>query len=261
MSVSGNVAKTWGVLVLSAATLATATACGLVSKRLEIARTEPVRITRITLEPGAGDITVRTAAVSDVEITSRVRHRGVAPEETYRIDGTELLLDTNCGRRCRVSYDVVAPEGVAVGGENGSGDVDLTGVDAVDIELGSGDLTVNGASGVVHARTGSGNLTVNDVSAAVEARTGSGNIRGDELAGPVTAQAGSGDIRLALDAPESVRASAASGSVDLVVPEGKYRVRQRSGSGSGDITVEDDPTATALLDVRTGSGNIKIQQD
>jgi DUF4097 and DUF4098 domain-containing protein YvlB len=251
------------VVAASALTLVALGGCGQLSeKRLDYSRTENVKIDKITVRPGSGDVTVRSGDASNVQIKRIVRYRGGEPRDAnYRIDGTELVIDTDCGGQCSVSYDVTAPKGVSVRGENGSGDVELSEVSTVDIKIGSGRITVRGATGPVRAETGSGDISINDARQAVSAHTGSGGVTGRGLGGgEVKVETGSGDIQLSLDTAGPVRANASSGSVELVVPAGRYRVRATAESGDKQVGVADDPTGTALLDVQTGSGDIKISQ-
>lgn len=242
--------------------LAPLTGCGVLSEqRLDFSHVEEVAITAVTIAPGSGDVVVRTSPVSNVEIKRIVRYRGEEPGSTYRIEGTTLSIDTDCGRRCGVSYQILAPEGVAVSGENGSGDIELSDVGEVRVEVGSGDVTVTGATGAVTARTGSGDVTVTDAAGAVTARTGSGSITGRGLGGSeVLAEAGSGSISLTLDTAAPVSAEASSGDIDLTVPSGGYRVQAEAGSGEVQIGVPDDPAATTLLRLHTGSGDITVSQ-
>jgi len=258
-SVPAPVAVSAGVLTLFA--VAALSGCGgLAEQRLTYNRTENVKVTEIEISPGAGDVVVRTGAVTDVRIERVVQYRGDEPNETtYRFDGTKLLLDTDCGRQCGVSYDILAPEGVAVRGRNGSGNIRLTEVSEVDVKVGSGDISVDGASGAVRAETGSGDVTLSGVPGTVWAHTGSGSIEGRDLgAGKVQAEAASGDITLTLRTAGSVQAQAASGNVVLVVPAGSYRVQANADSGSTNVSVRNDPAATAVLEARTGSGDITI---
>jgi hypothetical protein len=245
-----------------AAAFVSLTGCtALAERQLDFTRTEAVKITEITIAPGSGDIVIRTAAVSTVQIKRVVRYRSSEPGATYRIDGTVLALDTDCGRQCSVSYDILAPHGVAVRGENGSGDLDVTDVSAVAVKVGSGSITVTRASGAVTADTGSGDIRLVDAAAAVSAHTGSGSIDGRGLGGGrVEASTGSGDITLALGTPGAVRARASSGSVELTVPPGGYRVAASTGSGSKNLEVSDEPGASALLDLETGSGDITVKR-
>ncbi|MEV4757934.1 DUF4097 family beta strand repeat-containing protein [Micromonospora sp. NPDC049559] len=243
--------------------LLTLTGCGAAfsERRLDYSDTEPVKITEISVAPGAGDVLVRTDAVSSVEIKRVVRYRGAEPRQTgYRIEGTKLSIDTDCGPRCSLSYEIVAPSGVAVRGENGSGDVRISGAGEVDIRVGSGDVEVRETSGSVRAETGSGDITLSDDRGAVTARADSGNVSGQGLGGgAVKAETGSGDIALTLSSAASVSARAGSGDVAVAVPAGSYRVQGASESGSRAIEIANDPNGSLLLDVRTGSGDVSVR--
>lgn len=252
--------------VLAAATGAFAllalVGCGnLTQRRLDFSDTEAVKVTRITILPGSGDVTVRTGPVPDTQIKRVVRYQGGEPQTKYRLEGDELFLDTDCGRQCSVSFEVLAPEGVAVVGENGSGDIELTRVGMVDLLVGSGNIQIRGTTAGVRAETGSGDVHVTDVAGTVRLRAGSGNITGRGLrAADVNAETGSGDIRLTLETAASVRAHAGSGSVEVSVPAGAYRVRSHTGSGDATVGVPDDPTAKLLLDVSAESGDLTLNR-
>ncbi|WP_326563439.1 DUF4097 family beta strand repeat-containing protein [Micromonospora peucetia] len=272
--------RTAAVLLAAAATLIVSVGCDNLSfRRLDYDNTEAVRISSIRVLPGAGDVTVRAIGAQDeVRIKRVVRYQGGQPDATYEIKGSELVLDTDCGSRCSVSYEVTAPAGVSVQGEAGSGDVDLSKVGPVEMRLGSGNIRVAGSSGPVRAETGSGNIEVagaggpvraeagsgdvevDEVAAAVTLRTSSGNITGRRLGGGVDAEAGSGDVTVELTTSASARVSAGSGNVELVAPAGRYRVRSSTDSGDAELGIPDDPSATLLLDLSTGSGNVTLTQ-
>ncbi|MFY1595742.1 DUF4097 family beta strand repeat-containing protein [Micromonospora sp. WMMD737] len=264
----------------AATTLIVAAGCDNLSfRRLDYDNTEAVRINSIRVLPGAGDVTVRAIGAQDeVRIKRVVRYQGGQPDATYEVKGGELVLDTDCGSRCSISYEVTAPDGVSVKGETGSGDVDLSRVGPVEMRLGSGNIRVTassgpvraetgsgniqvaGAGGPVRAQTGSGNVEVEEVAAAATLRTSSGDITGHRLGGGVDAETGSGDITVDLTTPASARVHASSGSVDLVVPAGRYRVRSTTDGGDAELGVTDDPSATLVLDLSTGSGDITLTQ-
>ncbi|MEU4774792.1 DUF4097 family beta strand repeat-containing protein [Micromonospora sp. NPDC023644] len=264
----------------AATTLIVSAGCDNLSfRRLDYDNTEAVRISSIRVLPGAGDVTVRAIGAQDeVRIKRVVRYQGGQPDTTYEIKGAELVLDTDCGSRCTVSYEVTAPDGVSVKGETGSGDVDLSRVGPVEMRLGSGNIRVTASSGPVRAETGSGNIQVSgaggpvraeagsgnvevaEVAAAVTLRTSSGDITAHRLDGGVDAEAGSGDVTVDLTTPASARVHASSGNVELVVPPGRYRVRSSTDSGDAELGVTDDPSATLVLDLSTGSGNVTVTQ-
>ncbi|MCX4470628.1 DUF4097 domain-containing protein [Micromonospora sp. NBC_01655] len=243
-----------------AAALILVAGCDTLSmRRLDFDTTETATVARVVLRPGAGDVTVRgTGPTGQIRVKRVLRYHGEQPDTRYELNGDELVLDTDCGPRCSVSYDVTVPPGTAVRGEGGSGNIDLTQVGAVELRLGSGNVDVSGATGAVRAETGSGDVEVTDVSGPATLRAGSGNITGRGLGGQVDAETGSGNVDVELSVPASARAHAASGDVDLVVPAGRYRVRSNVGSGDADLGITDDPTASLLVDVSVGSGNVTV---
>ncbi|WP_341717173.1 DUF4097 family beta strand repeat-containing protein [Micromonospora sp. FIMYZ51] len=231
----------------------------LSSRRLDYDTTESARITAIRLLPGSGDVVIRGDGGTDgVRIKRAVRYQGSQPDVTYQINGSELVLDTSCGRRCSVSYEVTTGAGVSVHGETGSGDIDLSRVGAVEVKVGSGNVRLSGAAGAVRAQTGSGDIEVYDVADPVVLRASSGNITASRLSGEVNAEANSGNVTVELDRPASARVHASSGNVELTVPAGAYQVRSRAGSGQVELGVPHDPAAPLVLDLRTGSGNITV---
>ncbi|GAA4713545.1 hypothetical protein Prum_057050 [Phytohabitans rumicis] len=231
--------------------------------RLDYSDTENVAIKEILIDPGSGNVTVRTSDTDKVDIKRVVRYRGEEgePNAQYHLNGTVLQIGTECGRGCSIDYEIVAPKGVAVRGENGSGDISLNGVSTVDLQLGSGHIGVVGASGSVKVHTGSGDVTVADVAGDLDARTGSGGIEARGVGGTSsTLRTGSGDVTLELTKAGGVRTHTGSGNVDITVPAGSYRVDARTGSGEKMLGVPNSPTGTYLLDLETGSGDITLRE-
>ncbi|MGS2617601.1 DUF4097 family beta strand repeat-containing protein [Micromonospora sp. LZ34] len=253
--------RTTAALAATAALIVLAGCDNLSFRRLDFDNTEAARITTIRVLPGSGDVVIRASGpAGEVRIKRVVRYQGGQPDARYEIKGSELVLDADCGSRCSVSYEITAPEGVAVQGETGSGDVDLSRVGPVEFQLGSGNIRVTGASGAVRAETGSGNIDVDDVAAPTTLRASSGDISARRLGGEVDAETSSGNVTLELSTAASARAHASSGDVTLLVPAGPYRVRSSAGSGDVHVAVPDDPTARLVIDVGTGSGNIRVAQ-
>ncbi|SCE66096.1 Putative adhesin [Micromonospora haikouensis] len=228
-------------------------------RRLDFDDVESTRIARVTVLPGSGDVTVVGGGpAGQVRIKRVLRYHGDQPEARYEIRGDELVLDTDCGSRCTISYEVNAPEGVAVSGATGSGNVTLSRVGEVDFRLDSGNLEITRATGAVRAEASSGNVEVDDVRGPATLRTSSGDVTGSRLGGQVDAEAESGDVTVELAVPASVRAHAASGDVQLVVPAGRYRVRSDVDSDDAELGIVDDPGASLLLDVAADSGNLTV---
>jgi hypothetical protein len=247
---------------LAGITLAALTGCNdLANSRLDFSTTEKVAITEIQISGGGGDVTIRGGGTpGQVTIARVVRYRGDEPGRTYQVTGSELSIDTDCGRVCSVSYEIEAPEGVAVRGENGSGDLRLTDVAAVDVEVGSGGITVTDSSADVTVDTGSGDIRVRSVAGSLTASAGSGNIDARQVSGgSAQIKTGSGDVRLELDRPADVRGEVSSGNLTVMVPAGRYQVKTSTGSGEADVGVPNDPAADHLLDLDSGSGDITVR--
>jgi hypothetical protein len=246
-----------------AATLILLTGCdNLAWRRLDYDHTEAVKISRITVRAGgAGDITVRASgSAAQVRIKRVLRYQGSQPTGRYKINGDELVLPTECGSRCTVSYEVTAPAGVAVRGETSSGNVHLRDVGAVDFTLSAGNLSVAGASGEVRATTKSGDIKVTDAAGAVRLHASSGNVEARRLRGGVDAETRSGDITVELDTAASARLRANSGNVTLTVPDGRYQVRATTEAGDTDLGVPNDPGAAVVLDLAADSGDVRLRR-
>ncbi|SCL17362.1 Putative adhesin [Micromonospora nigra] len=230
-------------------------------RQLDFDTVEPVKVTSVRVLPGAGDVVVRASGdPAEVRVKRSLRYQGTQPDATYEVTGGELVLDTDCGNLCSISYEVTVGAGVAVEGESGAGNVDLSGVGAVQLRVGSGNVRIAGAGGAVRVETGSGYIEVYDVAAPVTLRASSGNVTATRIAGRVDAEASSGHVTVELDQPNSVRAHASSGDVEVTVPAAAYQVRSEAGSGDVELGVLHRLGAPLVLDVATGSGDIRVIQ-
>ncbi|HJQ44827.1 MAG TPA: DUF4097 family beta strand repeat-containing protein [Amycolatopsis sp.] len=181
------------------------------------------RIDTVTLDVGSGDVHLRAGDVGTTTIHQRFHYNGSQPGDAFAVTGTRLEL-RGCGDNCTVDYDVVVPRGTIVTGEANSGDITAQGLAATDVTTRSGEVHVTDA------------------------------------AGPVTVHANSGDISVALARPEDVQANANSGDVKVTVPANRYRLQIQTRSGDQDISVENDPAGTHVLDLQANSGDVKLAQ-
>ncbi|GAA3345220.1 hypothetical protein GCM10020358_51440 [Amorphoplanes nipponensis] len=250
------------VTLIAAAATALAGCGGGMGARLTYDDTEKVKVSEIVLTGGSGDVTVTTAAIAETRIKRLVRTDGSDdPRASYQLAGTVLSLDTSCGQRCRVSYEIQAPAGVAVRGKLGSGNLTLSDIGTADVTVGSGNALINGAAGAVSLKAGSGEVEANDLRGPVTLVTGSGNIEAHGLSGgqAVRVQTGSGEVTAELTRAASVTARTGSGNVELMVPDGAYRVTTHHGSGDAEVIgLVSDPAAKNVIEVQTGSGNATI---
>ena len=258
-----TLARRAGAVTLIAAAAAALAGCGGgIGARLTYDDTEKVKVSEIVLAGGSGDVTVTTAAIPDTRIKRIVRTDGSAdPQASYQLTGTVLTLDTSCGHQCRVSYEIQAPTGIAVRGKPGPGTLALADIATADLTMGSGDVTIDRASGTVALRSGSGDIVANDLRGETTLVTGSGQIEAYGLTGGkgVRAQAGSGDVKIEVAQATSVTARTGSGDIELTVPDGAYQVRAGNGPRAAELLgVVNDPRAKNIIEVQAGSGDATV---
>lgn len=257
----GRIGHRAAAAALAAVAVAALPGCAAVATTVSTySATENRTITEIVITGGAGDVLFRPGLESTVRVDRSARYRGAEPGRTYRIEGTVLHVDTDCGRSCEMSYTITGAGGVAVRGENGSGDVTLTGVSTVDLTVGAGSVSVTDAAGDVAVETGAGDITVRGVAGAFRAEAGAGSVEARALRGRVQAHSGAGHLTLDLERAADVRAEADAGDLDLRVPAGRYRVAANSGAGDEVVQIPNDPAGTHTLTLDTGSGDISVTQ-
>lgn len=213
----------------------------------------------VRLDLGSSDVVVRSGAVEQIDLIARIRYSEREPEQSWRSDGDALVLH-GCGRDCSVDYELVVPPGTRIEGKDGSGEVNLTGVAEVDVEVGAGDVEARDVPGAVTVSTGSGSVTLERIGGRSTVRSSSGSITGRELSGPVDATTSSGDVILDLARQQDVRAETSSGDVQLTVPAGSYRIDSRGSDDEQRIEVVNDPAAPYTLELSTSSGEITVRR-
>lgn len=203
-----------------------------------------------------------------------------------RIDLVGQKLTVHAPKRNQLvplAVTVRAPAGSHLDLSAGSADMTVTGpAGRVQLTTGSGAVTIDRADGAAEIHSGSGALRLGPMLGGLRARSGSGEIEVSSIGGTTTLITGSGDVWLgAVQSDVKVRtgsgdltvADAACGTVELVTGSGEIRVGVRSGtsamvdlrSGSGQARSELDlsdhaPSQAARLNVRgrTGSGNAVV---
>jgi hypothetical protein len=249
-----------------ASILAVAAGCNIVQDTLEDGSVSRAPLTEIRISGGSGDIAVMPdSSVTGADIRRTVHYRGSRPGQTSHIDGTVLSLDTNCSGVCSVSYVVRVPPrgtgpGIAITGDNGSGDVDVSGAGSVHLSVGSGNIEIRDVAGVVTTKTGSGDVRVSDVLGDATLTSSSGNVTGRNLRGShITVTASSGDVILDLPGTGDALVRTGSGNIDVTVPNNTVRVTSDTGSGDRNVDVATKPDSAFLFDLHTGSGDINVK--
>lgn len=181
---------------------------------------------------------------------------------------------------------VHAPAGSSLAAKAGAATVQVGGLaNRVTVTTGSGDVSVDRATGAAHVKTGSGSVRLGPMADGLAARTGSGDLEVTSLDGSGSLASGSGNIWVGTVCGNQVTvktgsgdltvAEAAEGHLQLITGSGDLRVGIRSGvlaevdvvSGSGrarsDLPMSNRPPdadAEAVLRVRarTGSGDAVV---
>lgn len=213
------------------------------------------------------------------DVNSRIQHIIENPPivqsgNTVRVGE---VTDHSLFNNISIDYEVTAPADVALNLHSGSGDVEVNNVGRfVSAASGSGGVRIRGSHGPLDMESGSGDLTVDDASAGdVKARTGSGNIRVNGFSGSLTAKTGSGDVEAYGRLQGGGMISTGSGDVRLhLTPDSRFTLE--GATGSGDISVKMPGIVAAntessrhhlttqvngggpALQIRTGSGDIQI---
>ncbi|SFW55514.1 DUF4097 family beta strand repeat-containing protein [Amycolatopsis australiensis] len=246
-----------GGIVLIGVGLATAFGWGWGSD-FENTKTLSETIRSVKLEGDSGSVKIRTGS-GPAKVREKVNyHWRSKPGDTfYRVDGDQLVL-TDCGNNCSVDFEVVVPSGVPVTGRMDSGGLDVAGVASVDVEADSGHARIEDVAGLVKLRLQSGGIDLRDVG-AVQLHADSGGIKGIGVRGPVDVTSESGSVEFTLTEANDVKVRADSGSVDVEVPGGPYRVVGGSDSGHRSIDVPTDGSAPHTLDLSTESGSVTVR--
>jgi DUF4097 and DUF4098 domain-containing protein YvlB len=197
-------------------------------------------VTSVQFDNDAGNVTITTGGDSSVK--REIHYEDEQPDATHRVDNGVLTLEPCPVDDCWIDYEVVVPEGVTVNGSLDSGNAEVSGVDEANIQASSGDVTVRDVLGPVNVEVSSGNAELDGIGGTAQVRVNSGN------------------ATVGLTDPADVRVEADSGSVDVTVPDGAYRVTAHADSGDVTSDVTSDDTADHELDLRADSGDVTVHR-
>ncbi|MGI5282812.1 DUF4097 family beta strand repeat-containing protein [Nonomuraea polychroma] len=187
------------------------------------------KVTKLQLESHSGDTVVTETGGTAVRVVEKLRWRGDdKPKPEHKVEGGVLLVTYDCPSNwgsCSVDYEIEVPKGLAV-------DLD----------------------------SGSGNITLRALTGDIDVHVGSGDVDATDLAGKkVVAEAGSGNVELKYTtAPASAQLKAGSGDIVLNVPDGPYDVRTDTGSGDETVSVKNDGSSPNKISLTAGSGNVSV---
>jgi hypothetical protein len=206
-------------------------------------------IERLTVDLASGGVTITAGPADRVTIQRRLTWSYGEPVIKEDWTGAHLHVRAACDAvprlpGCAVSYQIQVPPNVIV-----------------DLRTGNGALAVQSLTGALTLNTRSGDVRLTDTAGPVRIQARSGSVTGGGLRSTdVSADVGSGsvDLRFSVD-PASVRAAVNSGDVTVMVPPGpSYDLHASTRSGTRNVTVREDPSATRIINVDTGDGDVRI---
>jgi len=142
----------------------------------------------------------------------------------------------------------------------------------VHVDLGAGEIRVEGVRGPVQLTTGSGAVTAEQIGGDARVRSASGDIALREIKGEADATSGGGNMRLA-DISGDVRARSGAGNITVENPQQTVNVKSGAGNiritgasddirahdGMGNVTIEGNPRAASYWEVHSGMGNLALR--
>ncbi|KAB8195737.1 DUF4097 family beta strand repeat protein [Nonomuraea phyllanthi] len=190
------------------------------------------KVTKLQLKTGSGDAVITESDGAAVRVTETLNWRGdEKPKPEHTVEGESLLLTYDCASdlgTCSVDYKIEVPKGLAV-----------------DLDAGSGNITLRGLTGRLDGHVGSGDLDAADLRAK-----------------QAVVEAGSGNVELKYAAaPDGVELKLGSGNVVLHVPDGAYDVKTETGSGDVDVSVKDDDSSPRKITLTSGSGDVTVSAE
>ena len=157
------------------------------------------------------------------------------------------------GNSPSIDLDVVVPKHFALDIDDGSGSISVRDIGGdAEISDGSGSIEVKSLGGRLEIEDGSGGIDAVSIAGAVEIDDGSGPIALQQVGGAVNIDDNSGSI-VARQLAGSLKINDGSGDIDVEQVAGHVSV----DDGSGDIHVRD---AGSLTIIEAGSGGLKIDQ-
>ncbi|TDD45507.1 hypothetical protein E1263_38525 [Kribbella antibiotica] len=219
------------------------------------------KVDTVRLAADNADISIKVSDDNTTTVKEKRHYWFFQRGAAYSVDGSTLKLDGDCGWSCSADYEVTVPRGTKVVGENGSGDLSLTGVAGVDADSRSGQVQLNDVSGDVQLDLTSGDVDINNLVGRLQIKANSGDIEADGLrGGAIDIETSSGDIGLDLTEANDVRVKGTSGDVEITAPTG-YRVSTDTRSGEVENALGNDSAGAHSLTASTVSGDIELKHN
>jgi hypothetical protein len=194
---------------------------------------------RVVISAGAGDLEVvgrpglrqarirATACASDRALLAEINLTATRSGNGVRIHANDEERQLSGNEYARLDVVIELPAGIAADISDGSGDVVLSGLGALILADGSGDIDVSDLTGSVAITDGSGEITLRDVQGEVEIEDGSGEITVTGVTRDVHINDASGGITVDNVGGSFTVGNDGSGDVDYRAIRGAVRIPTR----------------------------------
>jgi hypothetical protein len=204
-------------------------------------------ITSIDVDNDAGAVSIEGADVDTITVRARIGHGLRRSGSSVGLDGSRLVIHGSCpifgSEWCDVRYTIQVPRGI---------DVQVTGD--------NDGISISNMSGAVELHSDNGSIRASDLQGDVQLSSDNGGIRATGLSGDsVSADTDNGSVTIEMiDAPRTVQATSANGSVTIVVPRGDqaYAVDITTDNGQVDNQLRTDSTSDRRVVVRSDNGSV-----
>jgi len=223
-----------------------ATSCGLTmadqSLRTQHESFRAQGVSTARFETGAGSLTIiGSRTTSSIDVSADYRAGSVSQKDAQRILEnlrltmevrgetfflkSEQLNNWNWGDSGRIDLTITLPSTIRLDVDDGSGSITIREVDRdVKIEDGSGEIEVEGIRGNLVIDDGSGSITVRDVDGSIDIEDGSGGIDVSHVSGSVRIEDGSGSIDVNDVNGDLVVPHDGSGSIHFSMVQGRVDI-------------------------------------
>ncbi|MFI6926794.1 DUF4097 family beta strand repeat-containing protein [Nonomuraea spiralis] len=187
------------------------------------------KVSKLQVKSDAGDTVITETDGTAIRVIETLRWRGDdKPRPQHKVEGQALFVTYDCPSNwgsCSVDYKIEIPKGLAVDLDSGSGDITLRALSGqLDVELGSGDIDGSNITGKkAYVKAGSGNV----------------------------------ELKYAA-APDSAELECGSGDITLRVPTGAYDIKTDVGSGDASVPIKSDPASPHKISLTAGSGDVVV---
>ncbi|MFT5680841.1 MAG: hypothetical protein ACI8RZ_001747 [Myxococcota bacterium] len=208
-------------------------------------------------QPGTDTVTITSTerdwaencALVMIEEAGETRVRVTVSEDGHRRKRSEA---------CTLDLSVLMPPHLSVKLDVGIGDIRLNGLTGpVELDLGVGDLTTE-ITGPLEADIGAG--CIQGSAGLLDADVGAGSVRLAGLSGDAHVSVSAGDVGLTwLTLPNDIDISVGAGSVLVTLPDGSiFEADLDTGIGGVNSLFEQRDGANSQVEIDVGVGNISI---